>query len=261
MGKAEKSRPYSFKEHVAQLKKIAKRARWVPGITPGIVFNVEQDIAREFLFLETLFCAPERIWNDPKATRQLRKDPLWILVRGILAKKLQEWDVEGGRLDKLADFALPAFVIEGLARSNKKYLPDFIKEARDRNAQIRHLSRLEKKAKATGDKALLEHVDSRWPRDFLTGEREELIPLANLRQFASKRRRPRIQHLPRFRQPQLVAFRRATISELTTKWGFTKEKATKLIADIEKALGISSLTTEISDHGKNRRVSAILKSL
>jgi hypothetical protein len=266
---AQKARHKHIVKLVAREKRIAKKAKyaWSP-YTKGLRVDVNQEFGREFLFFDTLMHNPSEIWSDPSKTRQLRKDKLWSLVRQLVALRLRRWNLKPSQLNRLTDFALPAIWIETSMKDWKDGRRKLVAGTKAKNTILRDLARREKKAKATADTAMLEELDRLWPREVeggwagvdLFGERELPIPLSPFRNLISNRRRPGVEKGGPSR-PQVVAFREAAFSELVGNGGIMKGKATLIVDEVERALGISDLTATDNTYGGSPRVDAIRKSL
>ncbi len=210
-------------------------------------------------FLKTLFCDPWQIWNDRRATRQLRTHDLWGMARQVAAERLREEKFNPPELDKLtdrlADFVLPEWLVENTFKSYKKLLPNIIKREKENNARLQELSRMEQRANARGDKVILQTVESLWPRDPVTGKREEPVTLLEVRRrIRMMMKRPGAGAGSRHR-PQVDAFTRAAYDELRRVPGCSKFKARRIIHKIEVCLGIAD------KFNKSHRNDAIQKRL
>lgn len=259
---AQKVRHKHILKFVAKQKRIAKKAKyaWSP-YTNWIRVDVNQEFGREFILQETLFHEPEKAWSDSVAMREHRKNPVWILARRNLARKLRPWKFNQVQVSRLTDFAFPAAWDELIKKMDRKERPHIDRQTKEMNAKLRTLAAVEKRAQRSGNAELLRLVESEWPREVeevwaghcLYGERLRPMPLSFSRPGTNRKKgRPR--------RPLVAALRRASLTELT-RWGFTKAKSTYVVAEIETVLKISEpFTIGYDNHGKPCRFDAILKS-
>lgn len=208
-------------------------------------------------FFQTLFCDPWQIWDDRRATRQLRTHVVWGMARQTVAERLREQKFNPPELDKLtdrlADFVLPACFINSTVKGNRALLPNRIKQAKESNTRLRELSRIEQGAKNRGANAILQDVDKLWPRDPRTGERAKPVSIIEIRRVAQTLMKRLVARSGSSHRPQVDAFTRAAYDELRQVHGCSKFKTTRIIHRIEVCLGIAD------SFNKSNRVDAILK--
>lgn len=238
--------------------------------TPTPKVSTQQNVAfgkdpdRDERFFRTLFCDPWQIWNDRRATRQLRTHVVWGMMHPQVVRILHNRNVNVPELrelsNKLTDFSFPAKLIEATNNWNKQILPRVIKVRKKRNRTLDQYAQIEDAARAIGDDALLQSVKDKRPRDPVTGKHEEIIPLSVLRQVALKR--PRIKRLGNVRRPQVVAFRRTASDELK-RFGISRARRSKIIGEMEMFLGISGefYYSHSGNYDDPRRIDTIWKSI
>ncbi len=247
---------------VKKQKQVARSARYVFSHSfPYVRVDVNQEWGHHFILLETLFDQPEKAWGDPVAMREHRKNPVWILARSTIARTLRPLKFNHALVSQLTDFAFPAAWDEVAKKLERKERPQLDRQTKGMNADLRKLAALEKLAQRSGDAELLQLVESKWPRIVKEqwaghcwyGERLSPAPLYYARPGTNRKQgRPR--------RPLVVAFRRASLAELT-KRGFSKAQSTFVVAEIETALKISKpFKTEYDYYRKPCRIAAILKS-
>lgn len=247
--------------HRKKQKQVARNAQYVFSRSLRMRVNVNQEWGHHFILLETLFDYPEEAWGDPVAMREHRKNPVWRLARITIEMKLRPLKFSRALIRLLTDFAFPAAWDELAEKMERKERPQLNWQIKQSNSQLRHLAAQEKLAQRSGDAESLRLVESQWPRIVkehwaglcLYGKRLSPEPLYYARPGTNRKQgRPH--------RPLLVAFRRASLTELT-KRGFSKAQSSFVIADIEIALKISkSFTAEHDQYGNPGRIGTILKS-
>lgn len=204
--------------------------------------------------------------NQAGDVRKLRKTVAWHSVRGILsiACKNQGWQWSSSLADKMADFVLPAYLVEATIGFTDKQIPKLVDYTKRKNKNIRLLAHIEKLVHSLNEtgKPLLRAV-SLVRQNLGLSCHSRPVPVADMRE---ELRKAVIESLSgkgstgRRRHRHVEKFRKAAFCELLRRKQ-TRSEASKIIAAMEGVLGVSQLTATPDEYGKKRRVDAILKQV
>ncbi len=161
----------------------------------------------------------------------------------------------------MTDLVLPAYVVENTIRFTDKTIPNLVNYKKRKNQKIRLLGHIEKEAHSLNETGMpiLHAVNLVRQKEMLSNRR--LVPVAQMRK---KVREAVVETLSgktntgRRRRRHVEEFRNGAFCELVRQ-KYTRSEASKIIAAIERVLGVSQLTATPDDYGKKRKVDAILK--